>query len=64
LELAFENFSVVPSYARKEILVIYSSITNCDPSNVFNTFAKLNEKEIRCSVISLSAAIYVLEKLA
>lgn len=38
LELSIENFVAVPSYAHKEVLVIFSSITNCDPGNVFETF--------------------------
>jgi len=64
LELALENFTPVPSYAKKEILVIFSSITNCDPSNIFDTYNKLNARDIKCSVISLSAAIHILQKLA
>lgn len=41
LELAIENFSAVPSYAHKEVIVIFCSITNCDPGNIFETFAKM-----------------------
>ena len=55
-----ENYVPVPNYAKKEILVIFTSITNCDPSNIFETFEKLKAREIKCSVISLSAGIYVL----
>lgn len=62
LELAIENFTAVPSYARKEVLVIFSSITNCDPGNIFETFDKLQKTSIKCSVISLSAGLHVLHK--
>ncbi len=55
LELSFENFVAVPSYAKKEVLVIFSSITNCDPGNINETFEKLKANYISCSVISLSA---------
>ena len=43
--------------------MIFSSITNCDPGNVFETFEKLKKQKIRCSVVSLSAALQVLIKL-
>jgi transcription initiation factor TFIIH subunit 2 len=43
LEVALREFQrpKVPSYARKEILVIFSSLTNCDPSDIFQTITKL-----------------------
>jgi transcription initiation factor TFIIH subunit 2 len=61
LELSMENLVAVPSYAKKEILVVFSSITNCDPGNIFESINKLATKKIECSVISLSAAIHVLQ---
>ncbi|TNV79005.1 hypothetical protein FGO68_gene4403 [Halteria grandinella] len=66
LDIAVENFShpTVPTYAHKEVLVIFSSITNCDPGNIFDTFAQMYKQKIQGSVISLSAAIYMLQKLA
>ena len=53
----------MPSYGRKEILVIFSSLTNCDPGDILETFAKLKQKKIQASVISLSAEIFVLKNL-
>lgn len=50
----------VPPYAHKEILVINSSITNCDPDNISETIKSLEEENIQCSVISLSASMYIL----
>ncbi|CDW88627.1 ssl1p [Stylonychia lemnae] len=62
LELCIENFQTVPSYAKKEILIIYCSITNCDPGNVFETFDKLKSQSISASVISLSSSLFILQK--
>ena len=63
MEIAYENFVTVPSYAKKEVLVIFSSITNCDRGNIAETYEKLQSKSIACSVISLTAGIYVLQKI-
>lgn len=35
LELAAENFTQTPAYARKEVLVVFSSLTNADPGDIF-----------------------------
>ena len=43
LELAADNYLQVPQYARKDTLVIFSSLTNCDPGDIFTTISKLKE---------------------
>ena len=60
LELACDNFAALPSYGRKEVLLIWSSLTNSDPGDIFKTISKVVEMEVQVSVISLSAAIYIL----
>jgi len=60
LELAIENFKSVPQYGSKEILCVFSSLTNSDPGDIFQTINKLKDEHVCCNVISLSAAIYVL----
>lgn len=60
LELASENFASLPDYGRKEVLIIFSSLTNSDPGDIFKTISKVVEEQIQVSVISLSAAIYIL----
>ena len=50
----------VPDYALKEVLVINSSITICDPSDIHETIEYLARSRIICSVISLSAALRIL----
>ena len=34
LELACNNFQTIPNYARRECLVIFTSLTNCDPADI------------------------------
>jgi len=61
LELASENFASLPSYGRKEVLIIFSSLTNSDPGDIFKTISKVMDEQVQVSVISLSAAIYILQ---
>ena len=43
--MAIETFeNGVPPYGRKEVLVIFSSLTNCDAGDILETFAKLKQK--------------------
>ena len=60
LELAISNFTQIPAYGRKEILVLFSSLTNSDPGDIFKTIARLEKMEVQVNTISLSAAIHVL----
>ncbi|EDV24152.1 uncharacterized protein TRIADDRAFT_57351 [Trichoplax adhaerens] len=64
LELASQTLRHVPSHASREILVIYASLTSCDPSDIHATVKNLVEDNIRCSAIGLSAEMYILKKLA
>ena len=41
LELAVDNFQCVPSYGTKEVLCLFSSLTNCDPGDIFKTLEKI-----------------------
>jgi len=56
--------TMAPPYAHKEVLIINSSITICDPDDINETIDSLKLDNIVCSVISLSAHIYVLGQFA
>lgn len=63
LELAWNHFEETPKYAFKEVLVIYSSMITWDPGNIFETIENLKDQAIKVSIISLSAAIFILQKV-
>ena len=46
------------------MLCLFSSLTNCDPGDIFKTLEKVELQRISCNVISLSASIYVLQQLS
>ena len=61
LDCACSNFATLPSYGRKEVLIVFSSLTMSDPGDIFKTISKVVEMKVQVSVISLSASIYILQ---
>ncbi|VBB29201.1 unnamed protein product [Acanthocheilonema viteae] len=59
----FLYFSSYPGHASREVILIVASLSTCDPSSIFGTFELLKRYHIRCSVISLSAEVFVFKKL-
>ena len=65
LDLAFNQYEIcVPAHARKEILIINSSINVSDPRNIFETITLLKYSNTVVSIISLSGKLHVLDKIA
>jgi len=64
LEQAFLSLQTVPQHGSKEVLVILASLSTCDEGDVFETIDKMNQNNIRCSVIGLSAEVYIAKYLA
>lgn len=60
LELACDNFAALPNYGRKEVLIVFSSLTNSDPGDIFKTISRVVEMKVQVSVVSMSAEIYIL----
>lgn len=54
----------MPTHTSKEVLFIMGSLTSCDPTDIHKTIDTLAKGNIRCSVIGLSAEVYVFKALA
>ena len=64
LELAMQQFELeTQPLMRKEVLLINSSVSICDPGNIADTISRLKTLSITSSVISLSAQLHVLAQL-
>jgi len=61
---ACKSLRLAPSYSTREILVVHSSITTCDPSDIFATLAVAQNLNIRCSVASISCEVYIFRHVA
>lgn len=59
LKLALSLLRHLPNHASREILLIFGSLTTCDPEDIHLTINELKENNIRCSVLGLSAEMKV-----
>ncbi len=57
LDVAMAGLRHLPQHASCEILIVYGSLTSCDPSDVFETLEQVNKQNIRCSIVGLSAEV-------
>ncbi|XP_069792749.1 general transcription factor IIH subunit 2 isoform X2 [Narcine bancroftii] len=64
LSLAMDTLKHMPGHTSREVLVIFSSLTTCDPSNIYDLIKCLKATKIRVSVIGLSAEVRVCTVLA
>ncbi|XP_056447767.1 general transcription factor IIH subunit 2 isoform X1 [Gadus chalcogrammus] len=59
LNLAMQTLKHMPGHTSREIVVIFSSLTTCDPANIYELIKTLKSLKIRVSVIGLSAEVRV-----
>uniref|UniRef100_A0A667XZ45 General transcription factor IIH subunit n=1 Tax=Myripristis murdjan TaxID=586833 RepID=A0A667XZ45_9TELE len=59
LKLAIQTLKHMPGHTSREILIIFSSLTTCDPANIYELTKTLKDLKIRVSVIGLSAEVRV-----
>ncbi|CAN6876992.1 unnamed protein product [Brassica oleracea var. botrytis] len=65
LELVLEHLNQIPSYDHREVLILYSALSSCDPGdlNILETIQKWKKSRLRCSVIGLSAEMFICKHL-
>ncbi|GLJ40996.1 hypothetical protein SUGI_0848700 [Cryptomeria japonica] len=63
LDLAHGYLTQIPSYGHREVLILYSALSTCDPGDVMDTIRKCKDAKMRCSVVGLSAEIYICKHL-
>ncbi|KAJ2949097.1 hypothetical protein O0L34_g6036 [Tuta absoluta] len=63
LELAWRTLKPLPGHASREVLILFASLTTCDPSDINTTIETLKTDGIRCSVIGLAAEVRICKKL-
>ncbi|KAK9127277.1 hypothetical protein Syun_016074 [Stephania yunnanensis] len=63
LDLVHGYLNQIPSYGHREVLILYSALSTCDPGDIMETIQKCKNSKIRCSVVGLSAEIYICRHL-
>ncbi|KAJ9178157.1 hypothetical protein P3X46_010066 [Hevea brasiliensis] len=53
----------IPSYGHREVLILCSALSTCDPGDIMETIKQCKKSKIRCSVIGLSAEMFICKHL-
>ncbi|CEO99957.1 unnamed protein product (mitochondrion) [Plasmodiophora brassicae] len=64
LELARSSLRNTPDYGNREVIIVMASLNTCDPGDVFQTIETMKRDGVRCSVVTLSAELFVCRRLA
>lgn len=64
IKAALSDLVELPLHTSREIVTIMTSLTTCDSSSPETLIDEMCEKNIRCSILTLSADIYVCRKMA
>lgn len=64
LELALRTLKNMPAHTSREILVLFGSLTTCDPGDIRQTIKSLKENNIRVSIIGLAAEVRICRQIA
>jgi transcription initiation factor TFIIH subunit 2 len=59
LEVAKSSLSYAPKYGSREILIIFGSLSTCDPGDIFVTIDQLTKENIQCSIIGFGAEVNI-----
>ena len=63
ITLAMKTLKHMPNHTSREVLILMGSLTTCDPNPIEDTIQEMKSEKIRCSVIALSAEVYICRKL-
>jgi transcription initiation factor TFIIH subunit 2 len=63
LDFVHEYLNQIPSYGHREVLILCSALTTCDPGDIMETVQKCKKSKMRCSVIGLSAEVFICKHL-
>ncbi|KAI0980296.1 hypothetical protein GJ496_001947 [Pomphorhynchus laevis] len=62
--LAMQYLQYVPVHSCRDIIFIMGSLATIDSGNINETISELKSKNIKCSVISLSAEVFIHKQIA
>lgn len=62
--MRFNVYSGIPPYGSREVLCLMGSLSTTDPGDVHESIAACVAAQVTCSVIHVSAEVYVAHKLS
>ncbi|KAI6000612.1 Ssl1-like-domain-containing protein [Pisolithus albus] len=64
IEMARGSMSHLPTQSSREILIVFGSLTTCDPGNIHETLEVCTKSRIRISVVALAAEMKICRELS
>eukprot|EP01038_Epipyxis_sp_PR26KG_P010622 gene10622-14264_t len=62
--LAMASLRHIPTYGHRELLIVFSSLSSCDPGDIFSTIKEAIVAKVRISIICLLAEIFICKQIA
>ncbi|KAH9894762.1 TFIIH basal transcription factor complex subunit SSL1 [Cubamyces lactineus] len=63
IDMARSSMSHLPTHSSREILIIFGSLTTCDPGNIHDTLEDCVKDRIRISIVALAAEMKICREL-
>ncbi|KAF5380442.1 hypothetical protein D9615_004478 [Tricholomella constricta] len=63
IEMARSSMSHLPTHSSREIIILFGSLTTCDPGNIHETLDACVKAKIRISVVALAAEMKICRDL-
>ncbi|KAJ1918010.1 hypothetical protein IWQ60_007612 [Tieghemiomyces parasiticus] len=63
MEIAMNALGHAPAHGTREVLLVFGSLTSCDPGNIQLTIQAAKAKSVRCSMVHLAAEVRVFREL-
>ncbi|KAG6903030.1 hypothetical protein C0995_007463 [Termitomyces sp. Mi166 len=63
IEMARSSMSHLPTHSSREIIIIFGSLTTCDPGNIHDTLDSCVKAKTRISVVALAAEMKICRSL-
>ena len=54
----------IPNYGHREMLIVFSSLSTCDPGDIFASIKEAKTQKVRISVICLVAEVFICRQIA
>lgn len=61
--LSEQYTSHLPTHSSREIIILFGSLTTCDPGNIHDTLNDCVKNKIRISVVALAAEMKICREL-
>lgn len=63
IRMAIVTLKHIPEYGQREVLILFNSLSTCDPEDIFKTIQEAKDLHIKISVICLAAEVFICRRI-